>query len=273
MKYRNIFYLIFCIRQSVVLVQHPITHNSLRKYLSIKLILKKHQAVALVHDIDHCRMDIKNKRDLKLLSQYKRIITTGYLEQFFVKNAKANMQRLKVWDYQLESDSTIHADAKAGFSLLYAGKMYPKHIKDLMQSTQKPVALFGTNFTEPEQKGNYAYFGAFDGDRPDFSNVVNPWGIVFTTAHPTYFKYNCPHKLSLYLACGIPVIVFAETYAAHFVENNGCGIVINNIDEVDTALAKKDHEQYLKLQAKAIAIGQKMQTGYFLREALEELFR
>ncbi|NRO11242.1 Beta-1,6-galactofuranosyltransferase WbbI [Lactobacillus helveticus] len=46
-----------------------------------------------------------------------------------------------------------------------------------------------------------------------------------------YLRYNDPHKLSLYLASGIPVIIWKKAAEAKFVEENKVGITVDSLED------------------------------------------
>ena len=60
-----------------------------------------------------------------------------------------------------------------------------------------------------------------------------------------YTRINNPHKLSLYIASGIPVIVWKEAAIADFVVKNGIGITTDSISDLNTLLQinETDYEQ------------------------------
>ncbi|MEI3535629.1 MAG: hypothetical protein V8R16_02480, partial [Bacilli bacterium] len=80
-----------------------------------------------------------------------------------------------------------------------------------------------------------------------------------------YLKYNNPHKLSLYLAAGLPVIVWSKSAIAKFVIDNNVGICVNNLNEINDKIKKSNYEL---IRNNAIKIGEKIRKGYFLNNCL-----
>lgn len=59
-----------------------------------------------------------------------------------------------------------------------------------------------------------------------------------------YQKYVWPHKLSLYIAAGLPVIAISGTKAAEYVKQEHIGIVVSNIDAIPHAIKNVNASEY-----------------------------
>lgn len=81
-----------------------------------------------------------------------------------------------------------------------------------------------------------------------------------------YLRYNNSHKCALYLASGIPVIVWSNSGMSHFVREHGCGITIERLSELKKALEAAD---YRSLKEQALLVAGQLQQGYYLRKAIE----
>lgn len=81
-----------------------------------------------------------------------------------------------------------------------------------------------------------------------------------------YLRYNNSHKCALYLASGIPVIVWNKSGMSHFVRENGCGITIERLSEIPEKLAAADDE---KLRTQALLVAGQLQQGFYLKKAIE----
>ena len=53
-----------------------------------------------------------------------------------------------------------------------------------------------------------------------------------------YLQYNAPHKMSLYIRCGLPIIVWEKAGLAPFVKKNNVGICISSLTELEDILPK-----------------------------------
>ena len=86
-----------------------------------------------------------------------------------------------------------------------------------------------------------------------------------------YLRVNNPHKTSLYLASGIPVIIWKEAALADFIEKQHCGILVDSIDDITEKIKKMSDQEYCEIQKNVCDIGKKIRDGYFYKKALESV--
>ena len=88
-----------------------------------------------------------------------------------------------------------------------------------------------------------------------------------------YLRYNNPHKMSHYLASGMPVLVWEEAAMADFVTAEGCGLTIKELREIPSLLSGLGAEEYDSLRRNAERVGLQMRHGQHIRNAVEEAVR
>lgn len=81
-----------------------------------------------------------------------------------------------------------------------------------------------------------------------------------------YLQYNNSHKCGLYLASGLPVIVWSRAGMAAFVRENRCGICIERLGELSDRLQDADYDE---LKKNVRAVSDKLQRGDYLSDALD----
>ena len=121
---------------------------------------------------------------------------------------------------------------------------------------------------------NVSYNGVFSPD--DTSTIRGGWGLVWDGPsidscagdYGEYLRYNASHKTSLYLACGIPVIVWQHSSLVHWVQQQHVGIVIDSLKHLDDAIGTISDDDYRQMVANARRIGQQLREGHFLKQAL-----
>ena len=136
--------------------------------------------------------------------------------------------------------------------------------------------LYGINFDQSACRSseNVRYHGAFHPDELPAA-LTGSFGLVWdgpvgsTCAGNTgaYLRYNNPHKTSLYLSANLPVIIWSQAALAPFVKDNGLGITVDRLDQIDAAVRALTAEQYAQMTANVHAMGEKIRTGYFFRTA------
>ena len=85
-----------------------------------------------------------------------------------------------------------------------------------------------------------------------------------------YLKINAPHKTSLYLASGLPVIIWKEAAMADFIKQNGLGITIDSISEIPPRIKLLSDRDYEIMLQNVNKISGKIRTGFYLKSALEK---
>ena len=86
-----------------------------------------------------------------------------------------------------------------------------------------------------------------------------------------YLKVNNPHKTSLYLASGIPVIIWKEAAMADYVEREKVGITISSMRELEDVFANLTEDQYVDMLQHAKLISKRLTTGYYTMEAVKKV--
>ena len=85
-----------------------------------------------------------------------------------------------------------------------------------------------------------------------------------------YLKYNDPHKTSLYIASGIPVIVWQQAAIADFIIKNKIGITVESLHDVEKAINSISQQDYDLMRRNAKSLGNKLRSGYFTKKALSK---
>ena len=107
----------------------------------------------------------------------------------------------------------------------FAGSLWPAKVAWLYraEAPRPALLLHGHGYDAAQNAGlGDSFGGPFDPDNPVFEPPVG-WGLVWDGAKLDsgdtgldYERFNQPHKISLYLACGLPLIVWSEGYAARW---------------------------------------------------------
>ena len=83
-------------------------------------------------------------------------------------------------------------------------------------------------------------------------------------------SYNNPHKVSLYLRCHAPVILSKTAGLARFIEENGIGITVDSLTDIDSVLSSVTPEQYEQMRQNVIKVSDRLAQGYYFEHALEK---
>ena len=276
-----------------LLIQFPVLNHSVFLYKAVKRLKKKSVKVSLlIHDLEIFRAALRKdnslKKKLRLKFEEKSLLELG--DKIIVHNnrmrdalirlgySQENMQVLEIFDYLIpnyEYKSNPKSFDKYKPVVIAGALRYhkAKYIYDLPDNID--FNLFGVGY-EDKKKKNINYFGSFQPDDLPFQ-MEGSFGLVWdgessnTCAgiYGEYLRINNPHKTSLYLASGMPVIIWEQAALAKFVQRNCCGITIKSIEEIEEKLKVMSEEEYQKIKINAENVGERLRCGYYTISALK----
>ena len=86
-----------------------------------------------------------------------------------------------------------------------------------------------------------------------------------------YLRINDPHKASLYISTGIPVVTWNNAALAHLIEKYGIGITVRSLSELDSKIVNITDKEYQSMKEKTENLGEKVKAGYFIVNAVSNL--
>ena len=278
---------------SVLFVPHPIYINK-RFYIDIlkKTKEKKNiKLIFLIHDLDSLRkMFPESEKEFKHIDEtmYKiadYIIAHNSLMKNYLVNQGINDKKiyeLGIFDY-LTENNLAEKEIKYSKTLNIAGNLdtnkckYIKGLNTLDKSVK--VNLYGLNFNKDILNSeSISYKGAFPADEipsklnEGFGLVWDGDGIDGCTGNTgNYLRYNNPHKLSLYLVSGLPVVIWSEAAEAQFVKDNNVGIIVDSIDDFSKKFDELSEQQYYEMVENAKKISGKLRNGEYLSRQISQI--
>lgn len=268
-------------RNATVLVQYTIScwHGPLAfRLLDEKLKAKKNlKIVALIHDIN--RNDVLEDRltdhEKRFFAMCDKIfVHCENMKEFFVRHGipGEKLQIFEAFDY-LTDVPMNPLTAEHMNTVNICGNLSPHKCgcyKDLKSIKGVDWLLYGPNFSADYAAENVRHLGEFP---PDVlpGQFKYGWGLIWdgdsiktqSGLFGAYQHYIHSHKFSLYLAAGLPVIVWRESGVAKFVEEKGVGIAIGSLAEIPQKLASFRPEEYSRLRACSQALGRRLREGMF----------
>lgn len=276
-----------------LIVQFPVIYHSLFLAALFRSLKKKGVKITvLIHDLDMIRMtardDVSAMKKVRVNLEEKQIlkIATKIIvhNKFMLKKLtemgvdKGKMKTLEIFDYLLgeEVSDFKNSTAQKNDPIIIAGALR-KHKVGYIYSLPLDVKfnLYGVGY-EDEGKGNINYFGSFPADSLPFE-LFGSFGLVWdgessdtcSGAFGEYLRVNNPHKTSLYLSSGIPVIIWENAALAEFVKHNNCGITVKSLHEIKQKLDGLTEQQYAEIKENALKIGKQLREGYYTRKAVK----
>lgn len=275
-----------------VVVQFPLNNHSIfQKNVFKSLVDRGVSLVLIIHDLDSIRYEFEssisvlgklrmNIEELSLLKVATKIIVHNerMMEKLSKDHSidKSKLIPLRIFDYLLPEDTRYSNTPKADSSIVIAGNMQKEkagYVYKLPESV--PFNIYGPNY-DAQNKSNIAYMGQFS---PEVlpSQLQGSFGLVWdgcsidTCAGPygEYLRLNNPHKTSLYLAAGLPVIIWDEAALAPFIEKEQVGITVSSLDSLPQALETLSDSDYAQIKNNAVALSKKLRTGHYSKRAIQ----
>lgn len=260
-----------------VLMQYPVLVPEAK---AMMMAVKERGAklTVLMHD---CYL-LRERRPADALEQWilkwadKVIAHSGPMALFFSEISKQmdpkermpEMVLLEMFDYRLASLPEVQS-TPSGKSVMFAGNLSKSgFVKDL-STLPVDFSLYGL-----PKLDSPAYKGAFDGSRP--VGLVGDFGLVWdgdsletcNGMMGEYLRFNAPFKFSLYLALGLPVIVWSESAMATYVERYHLGLCIDSLHHLAPCLAALSAEELAQMKTCALLMGEQIRKGEMLKKCL-----
>ena len=281
----------------LLLIQFPPVNHSLM--LSRQLSRLKAEGVylvAILHDVEILRGAKRKNKSIKnrMRKHFEEQLCLGHFDRIVVHNKAmkeavadlcgipaGKMRSLGLFDYLCGETRS----REFGRGVAVAGNLRPDksgyayQLPGNMRWNLYGIQFSGKAFlpgdeTDPKSPGVY-YHGSFLADEIA-DRIDGSFGLVWDGASidtcegvfGEYLRYNNPHKTSLYLAAGMPVIVWKEAAIAGYILKENCGIAVESIAIIPKILEEMSDEEYHILAQNAEKVGRRLRRGDYTRKVL-----
>lgn len=273
---------------AVVLLQHPFHYPQLIRE-KILLNLKKNKKVryiCIVHDVEQLRNMGKEKyyeHEFEFMLQIADvlIVHNKVMYDFFVSQgvSEDKLVILGIFDYLRDDYKGVLPSFERCITI--AGNLDDRksgYLKDLNKINCQ-FYLYGPNFSD-EKADNIKYGGILAPDKiPDVLN--KGFGLVWDGdsietckgGFGDYLRYNNPHKLSLYIASGLPVFIWSQAAESDFVKSNGLGYTVDSLDQIPSILNDLTTEEYNAITASVKKVALDLVGGKYMNKAIVSALR
>lgn len=275
----------FCIKKGGVLVlQYP-----LRKYYNFlcnMAHLRGCKVITIIHDLGSFRRKrLTEGQEIKRLNHSDYIIAHNEsMKQWLLQhNSTSQIGCLQIFDYLSPSETNNKEIPELPYTVIYAGSLpYRKNAFLYMLGEHihsYNFDIYGGQFEEdaaPKQS-NYTYKGYIPTDE-FITTVKGHFGLVWdgdsvsscTGNAGEYLLYNNPHKTSFYIRCLLPIIIWEKAAMAPFIRENGLGLCVNSLENLDSILASLTREEYEVMKSNVAKMSEQLASGLYMERALNE---
>ena len=282
---------------AIVLLQHPFWNRELNREKVLHRLKneKNVKFISLIHDVEVLREETPSEffqKEFETMLEMADvlIVHNEVMKEWFLSRGveEKKIVVLEIFDY-LHGEIENHDSAENSDEQLLrfekciniAGNLDTKksgYLSKLGELKNIKIKLYGPNFDETlEQFENVEYMGSFPSDEIP-KHLKEGFGLVWdgneldscSGEFGQYLKYNNPHKLSLYLSSGLPVVIWKEAAEAKFVQEKHAGVCVGSLKDLEQIMLALDLEEYNELAKNTKAIGRNLREGYYTNKALKE---
>lgn len=265
--------------KDLLFVQYPLS-NYLYNDID-RAMAKNNNIVLLIHDINGLReqsAELQHK-EVNFFKKAKFIIShNGKMSDYLINNGvdKSKIIELGLFDYLAEV--TVQEPKKN--NLCFAGNLgksvflnnLPEDLRNL------GVGLYGIGHENLKLLNGVEFCGVYGADIIP-AKLTGKFGLVWdgdccetcNGKNGEYLKWNCPHKASLYISAGIPIVVWTNSAIADFVIKNNLGIAVDSLLKLGDIMQNVSEADYLKMQSNVLNLSKIITNGGHLSKAIEDI--
>lgn len=271
--------------RSILTTQYP--NSKFRSYILSIAKLKKCKIVTIVHDVKTLKGQSEKNELSKIATDVIIVHNEAMANWFSTQNIKSKVVVLEIFDYLNDKTPTQNNQIKEPdpYNIVYAGGLANKKNSflykiDLENKNEYAIKLYGKGFESDKvivKNSILDYIGMFPSNEVAHK-IVGHFGLVWDGESTeecsgllgNYLKFNNPHKTSLYLSAGLPVIIWKEAALSSFIEKNNLGITISSVGELNSALKNLSTKDYQRIKTCVLAHQEKINSGHYYKKAIEE---
>lgn len=264
-------------------VQYPLGSTYLFRHF-VKIIRKNTNSkiYLIIHDLPSLQllMDDQNIKSeiTNLNSTDGLIVHNDHMKSWLKQNGvKTKMVTLEIFDYR--NVQKFYNKKSYEGNVCFPGNLAKSKFLEKEILHHHILDIYGPN-PQKEYPLNTIYRGKYSSDllpiylQQDFGLIWDGDSLSTCSGRfGNYMKYNNPHKTSLYLSCGIPIIIWDKAAMADFVKKYKVGILVSDLNDLDKLLDSITLKQYLELKNNAKKIGEKIRNGFFVSKAVESMLK
>jgi hypothetical protein len=260
---------------------HARIHNLLVKLLRIKGV----HMVCLIADIDGLRINDAAilAKEKKALRRFSIFISHNARMSQWIRSVKpnANIAEIRFFDFLT---TPVNRPRKKAPQIVFAGNLakspFIQHLEQLAGPCPNTTFfIYGPDYPAqlpfPKNAVNKGIFPPYE----IVHHLEGSFGLVWDGPHMAtcsgifgdYLAYNSPHKLSLYIMAGIPLIVPKMSASAGLVEQYGIGCTINRLADIETVINTISDAAYEAMVENTRSLADDISKGKRLQQALHQL--
>lgn len=231
----------------------------------------------IVHDVQGLQFDNQDMNaEVALLNSVDKLVVHNQSMEKWLRDNRVRtpMINLELFDYHNQAPMQKNLNYKA--TVCFPGNLAKSRFLTKL-SLKHRIDIYGPNRLDSYPEC-VKYCGQYTPEELP-KHLNENFGLIWDgnsidTCSGTfgqYLKYNNPHKASLYLSTGIPVIIWKQAALAPLIKKYNMGICIDNLSNLDKCLDSINNQEYQVMKKNAEHFGMRLRKGYYTKHALKEL--
>lgn len=264
-----------------LLFQYPTYSSFLMKRLVPKLKESTKKLYFVIHDVESLRLFTDDEEywqgERQLFNTADGLIVHNEKMAQWLKDhgVETPMASLEVFDY--DNPQALNTNSGYQKQICFAGNLEKSSFLDKVELADGQLQIFGSHPSDHYHQG-VEYMGQFTPEELP-KHLTQNFGLVWDGdvldtcggKYGDYMRYNNPHKISLYLSSGLPVMIWKRAAEASFIVDNQLGIAVDNLENLDQELANVSEEQFAAYKENVLKIAERLRSGYFIKQAVAKL--
>lgn len=237
----------------------------------------------LVHDIS----SLRNNKPLNDVEKHMYSMATGIIlhsekmKKYIIENGidGDKVQILQCFDYLTKDEIkrkrtnsnvivSVATTERSPFLTLISDAHLGIHVNLYGKYCDDYEIILGNDIT---------YKGTFKSD--EVSTLQGSWGLVWdgdsvdtcSSAIGEYMRYNSPHKVSLFIAAHLPIIIWDKAAKADYVKEKGLGITVSSLRQIKECIESISDEEYARIIKNLENESELIRNGEHLKECLRRM--
>ena len=273
-------------RRRLVYTIYPIPT---KRVIFLKMIcsLKKSKLIAVIMDVNSLReIEEDEEADIKRILYYDAIIAQNRNQEKYFRKIGFKGKIVKSGILDFLGDYGDNEPILEERSICYGGALTREQSGFLVEWMKKDITpslevnVYGPRLGFDITDKRFHYYGVFHADKV-VNQIHGSFGLVWngdsvesiSGERGDYYKFASPHKLSMYLMAGMPVIVHNDSAMAEFVKKNNIGFTVESLDELERIILDMSKSQYEEYKANVKIIRERISKGLYLKNSIKRLER
>lgn len=243
------------------------------------LHLKKVKTVAFIVDINSIRFDEGDiQDDIVPLNVFDYVLVHSKAMEDLLKSngLRSRTEVFELMDYHVMEKNTL--ERTLSYNVCFAGNLKKSVFLSTLSSLSTGklhLYLYGAGYSESICPEWASYEGIFTPDSLD--GIKGSWGLVWDGDSidgvsgylGRYMVMNAPHKASMYICIGLPLIAPEGTNTGDMVKKYGLGLTVSSLAQMEGAIAAVSVEEYRRLLSNVKTYSERLMKGQNLLDALK----